>query len=152
MLLSGDVINKMYFPILVPVGVIGNFLSFLVRTYLYLKLYKMSTVTLNLPCVDWMCSHIIEHVCVYTASGKIRQYYCNRRIEHLCKLSRPKSDWSSEGSGGKTLPTSTLVSSRLDEIYFNQNKQNRDIFTIINLFFEIYVRKVGQVDLRKSPC
>ena len=30
---SGDGINKSYFPVLVPVGVIGNILSFLVRLY-----------------------------------------------------------------------------------------------------------------------
>ena len=30
--LSGEGINKSYFPILVPVGIVGNILSFLVRS------------------------------------------------------------------------------------------------------------------------
>ena len=29
----GDGIQKLYFPILVPVGIVGNFLSFMVRTH-----------------------------------------------------------------------------------------------------------------------
>ena len=41
-LISGDVINKVYFPILVPVGIIGNLLSFLVRFLVYFFAIFMS--------------------------------------------------------------------------------------------------------------
>ena len=47
LLIAGAVINKVYFPVLVPVGIIGNILSFLVSFYFSILLFNMITGNLK---------------------------------------------------------------------------------------------------------
>ena len=52
--IAGDVIEKYYFPIFIPVGVVGNILSFLVSTDLiFLLRLKNSFTTFRLNCTTF---------------------------------------------------------------------------------------------------
>ena len=44
---AGVVINEVYLPILVPIGVIGNFLSFLVRYIFFFQIVNLITAKMN---------------------------------------------------------------------------------------------------------